>query len=147
YTLEQVAVLVIKRMNVFLVDKEDLLKDVTKVMIELQPKVNNKMKFTSHVLFSKFVEYFMGFPGSVPVVFERATRKLKVYKGPEIKCELKTPYSRRKFMAVEHTRWFLKSGNKEYITFFESNKKKDDLSDSFLMCLNGCARMYKVLRL
>lgn len=113
-----------------------VLSQVEKVYIELQPKVNNKMKFSSHILFSKFVELYASLNLKTQVVFESARRKLQVYKGPPIECTLKTPYSRRKYLGIEHTKRLLKNIEDCTIllTDFNKNKKKDDLADCFLMC-------------
>lgn len=118
----------------FVKNTRETLVKVEKVYIELQPKINNKMKFSSHIIFSKFVEFFRD--GKTSVVFESARNKLKVYKGPDIACNLKTAYSRRKYTGIEHTKKLLArvENGESLLLEFEKNKKKDDLADCFLMC-------------
>jgi len=122
-------------------ETRETLVTVEKVFIELQPKINNKMKFSSHIIFSKFVEFYREFKTSV--VFESARNKLQVYKGPLIECNLKTAYSKRKYTGIEHTKKLLaKVENGEVLLLeFEKNKKKDDLADCFLMCFGKLDRV------
>jgi hypothetical protein len=44
-------------------------------------------------------------------------------------------YADKKRLAIEHTKYFLEKNNTEYIDFFNTHKKKDDLSDSYLQGL------------
>ena len=60
--------------------------------------------------------------------------KLKVYDGPKIVLKVKSKYTIRKKSAIIHSQYFL-DGNKKQLEFFNSNKKKDDLADSFLQAL------------
>jgi hypothetical protein len=60
---------------------------------------------------------------------ENKTIKKETKKTPTLK------YSDKKKIAVEHTKYFLEKYNNEYIQFFNSHKKKDDLSDSYLQGL------------
>ena len=73
-----------------------------------------------------------------------ASNKLKVYKG-DVDSEdmkkinkLKSKYSRNKKLSILHTNLLLKEheyNSKNWCEFFNKNKKKDDLADSFLMIL------------
>lgn len=143
-SLQHIAQCTLTKFGEFLEANLELLSTVDKVLVELQPRVNNKMKFVSHLLFGKLTEALI-IPGNKPlhsIVFERAAKKLQVYKGPEISCHLKNPYDRRKYFGIEHTRWFLSGNlcienNEEHLNFFEATKKKDDLSDAFLMAVNA----------
>jgi hypothetical protein len=117
----------------------EIFDSVTKVLIELQPKVNNKMKLISHLIYGKFVEIYLD--RNVPIRFVKASQKLKVYRGPTIECKLKDSYSRRKRLSIEYTKWFLEKGEcikspEKWMTQFMSNTKKDDLGDVFLMAIN-----------
>ena len=97
--------------------------------------------------------------------FCSASNKLKIYDGPEIVLEKKTrknekikveeiktdemkveetkikkkgsslKYSDKKKLAVEHAKYFLTKDNLNYLDFFNSNTKKDDLADSYLQGL------------
>lgn len=114
---------------------KELLSRVTTVVIEKQPLENRKMQLTSTVVFSHFVRYFTN---TVPVVLLPAYHKLSMYDGPEIVCNLKTLYAKRKFESVEHTKWFLNNrvvDSAPLIKFLDGHKKKDDLCDAFLQGL------------
>ena len=69
------------------------------------------------------------------VQFVSARNKLKYYDGPVIECTLKSKYSRTKFLSKEYTKYYLKDDEKN-LSFFNSNKKKDDLADSFMQGLS-----------
>jgi hypothetical protein len=139
FSLQEIASKVITQMTKLFANYGELFSNVGKVLIELQPKVNNKMKFVSHIVYSKFVEHYMT-SVPVPIRFVRASQKLKAYKGPEVQCKLKTPYAKRKYLSVEYTKWMLDNLNVEDVaawkTIFSKHKKQDDLSDVFLMCIN-----------
>ena len=73
-----------------------------------------------------------------------ASNKLKVYKGDvndeelEKINKLKSKYNRNKKLSILHTKLIVsqhKSNSENWSDFFKSNKKKDDLADSFLMIL------------
>lgn len=137
YLLQEIAEVVIVKLNQILIDYDDLFQNLKKILIELQPKINNKMKFVSHIIYSKFVEYYMGRPTMIR--FVRASQKLKAYKGPVVECKLKSSYSKRKFLSIEYTKWFLieKFCNTIAYDKFMENSKKDDLGDVFLMAINA----------
>ena len=141
-SLQEIAYKVHVCINTFFTLNTSILQDITKVMIELQPRINNKMKFVSHVIFSKMVEYFSNVSQTPKIVFERATKKLQIYKGPYIECTLKNQYSRRKFLGIEHTKRLLYNihEHKEWRERFEHHSKKDDLADCFLMCYGAIMR-------
>jgi hypothetical protein len=60
---------------------------------------------------------------------EKPKKKVKKQKEPTLK------YADKKRLAIEHAKYFLEQNNSQYINFFNSHKKKDDLSDSFLQGL------------
>jgi hypothetical protein len=64
-----------------------------------------------------------------------------IIKEPKKKPTLK--YSDKKKLVIEHTKYFLEKYNNEYIEFFNSHKKKDDLSDSYLQGLYYIAQLNK----
>lgn len=142
YLLQDIARSVLQKVTHIFTENKETMSDVTKVIIELQPKINNKMKLISHLIYGKFVELFLDKPKTT-IRFVRASQKLKAYTGPVVECKLKGAYARRKFLAVQYTNWFL--NNKfneecqEWLTRFQASPKKDDLSDTFLMAINGLA--------
>lgn len=106
---------------------------ITDVVIELQPVLNRKMVMMSHFIYNFFVTFF---ENKVPVKLWPAYHKLSVYNGPLVTCTLKSAYSKRKYLSVEYTKYFLEL--EKYITYkplFMETAKKDDLADSFLMGL------------
>jgi hypothetical protein len=44
-------------------------------------------------------------------------------------------YKDKKKLAIEHAKYFVLKNNPSYIDFFNNNKKKDDLADSYLQGL------------
>lgn len=140
YLLQDIARIVLQQVNQICEKNVELFVQLTQVIIELQPKINNKMKFVSHLIFGKFVELFP----HVSVRFVRAAHKLKAYTGPDMSsdCKLKGAYAKRKWLSIQHTSWFLKSAfhahqHDHWMPFFSSSSKRDDLADCFLMCING----------
>lgn len=69
------------------------------------------------------------------VLFYSPKNKLKIYDGPEVICNLKSKYSQRKKIGVEHTKYFIDKNAIEWKELFNKSKKKDDLADSFLQCI------------
>jgi hypothetical protein len=142
YLLQDITRIVLKKLIEIYESNTEVFSQVTHVLIELQPKINNKMKLISHIIYSKFVEIFMDKP-KVSIRFVRASQKLKAYKGPTVECKLKGAYARRKFLSVEYTKWFLRNefcqneDNQLWLKKFMMHPKKDDLADTFLMAING----------
>lgn len=140
YLLQDIARRVLEKINEIHNEYFSLFSDITKIFIELQPKINNKMKLISHLIYGKFVELYV--ETSVPVRFVRASHKLKAYKGPAVTCNLKTPYAKRKYLSIQYTHWFLNESNQflentKWSHHFNSHSKKDDLGDVFLMAINS----------
>lgn len=109
----------------------------SKIIIELQPRVNNKMKFVSHILYGKFVELT---GNSIPIRFIKGSSKLKVYNGPPIECKLRNAYDKRKRLAIQHATWFLETQFNEeqrnkWLPIFSNSRKMDDLADCLLYTL------------
>jgi len=109
----------------------------TKIIIELQPRVNNKMKFVSHILYGKFVELTNN---TIPIRFIKGSSKLKVYNGPPIECNLRNAYDKRKRLAIQHATWFLETQfnqeeREKWLSQFMTSRKKDDLADCLLYTL------------
>jgi len=104
------------------------------------------------------------------IEFCSASNKLKVYDGPQIILEEKkrkkklveneienqeiipndevkksssVKYADKKRLAIEHAKYYLEK-NIDYKSFFNENKKKDDLSDSFLQGLYFIKKLTKV---
>jgi len=140
YLLQDIAKIVLQRLQVIYDENRDVFDRLTQVIIELQPKLNQKMKFTSHIIYGKLVELF--YEKKTTIRFVRAANKLKAYTGPVIKCNLKGLYAQRKWLSIEYTKWFLenkfsKQEKDRWLNDFMMCVKRDDRADSFLMAING----------
>jgi hypothetical protein len=139
YLLQDIANIVLLKLQQ--IYDEHLLKlSVTSIFIELQPNINRKAVFTSHLIYGKLVELYRN--TNVPIRFVRASQKLKCYTGPDIECKLKGAYAQRKWLSIQYCKWFLenkfsKEQKEKWLPLFESNSKKDDLSDVFCMDINA----------
>jgi hypothetical protein len=73
-----------------------------------------------------------------PIIEEQQTNEQPV---PEQIVEIKEKkgsaikYADKKRLAIEHAKYYLQNQDPKYLEFFNSHKKKDDLSDSFLQGL------------
>jgi hypothetical protein len=139
YLLQDIAKAFIKRVQE-IYDENPIFKKLNTILIELQPKCNAKMLFTSHVLYGKLVELYKD--TDVTIRFVRASQKLKAYTGPEIKCTLKGKYAQRKWLSIQYTKWFLENKfsneqKEKWLPILLEHKKADDLSDCALMAINS----------
>ena len=110
------------------------LLDVDVVLLENQPCLKNPtMKTIQIIIYTYFVINGLHREYSLisKILFISAKNKLSFYDGPFIECKLKSKYSQTKFLGKEYTKYYLKD-NQEKLDFFNSHKKKDDLSDSYL---------------
>ncbi len=143
YLLQDIVLLVVDCLNKLFSNSLFCDDSVSKIFIELQPKINNKMKLISHVIYTKFIEHFCCNKTKHPIIrFISAREKLKtkLYKGEEVLCKLKSDYAQRKHKAVCYTSWFINNLNIhsdfDFKEHFDKHKKKDDLADVFLMAIN-----------
>lgn len=137
YLLQDIAKVFLEKIQE-IYDNNPIFKDLDSIYLELQPKCNPKMLFTSHILYGKFVELYKD--TNVPIRFVRASQKLKAYTGSPIECKLKGKYAQRKYLSVEYGKWFLEN------KFSEEQREKwlstligklDDRFDCFLMGINA----------
>jgi hypothetical protein len=140
YLLQDIARIVLTRLQSIYDTNVDVFSQVSQVLIELQPKVNQKMKFTSHILYGKLVELY--YNTSTTIRFVRAAQKLKAYTGPVIECNLKGSYAKRKWLSIQYSRWFLqqkfvKDECDKWLSHLDNSSKKDDMCDVILMAING----------
>jgi hypothetical protein len=139
YLLQDIAKVVLCKLQE-IYDNNLLNLNITSIIIELQPKINRKAVFTSHIIYGKLVELYKD--SNVPIKFIRASQKLKCYTGPKIECKLKGAYAQRKWLSVEYCKWFLENKFAEEesvncLQIFSMNSKQDDLSDTFCMAINA----------
>jgi hypothetical protein len=137
YLLQDIANTFINRLQEIYNDNIDIFKQLTNILIELQPKCNPKSLFISHILYGKFVEIYKN---TIPIRFIRASQKLKAYTGPPIKCTLKGKYAQRKWLSIKYGEWFLEhkfSKEQRDIWVPTLTGKLDDRHDVLLMCINA----------
>lgn len=134
YSLHELTKKIIKKIGQIIHDNIDIMNSVTSIIIELQPSVNQKMKYTSHVLFVLFTEFYIDKKCSIK--FERASVKLKKFKSEE---KVKNTYKNRKLRGIEYTYRCLENikNSGDYTEFLENKKKRDDLCDAFLLSYNN----------
>jgi hypothetical protein len=130
YSLQELSLKIIKSFEQIIHDNKEILEDVSSVVLELQPNMNPKMKFTSHVLFTLLAKFYTDKKCSIK--FERASVKLKKYKSA---VYIKNTYANRKKRAIEYTTRILNNDikNKEDYRHIVESKKADDLCDAFLL--------------
>ena len=140
YLLQDIAKIVLTKIQEIFNDNKDIFTNVKQILIELQPKINRKAIFTSHLLYGKLVELYK--ETDTTIRFVRASQKLKAYTGPELVCKLKGAYAQRKWLSVQYTKWFLETKfsqdhKEKWLPFVLSHKKADDICDTALMAING----------
>jgi hypothetical protein len=140
YLLQDIAKIVLTKLQSIYDQNIDIFKQIKNIVIELQPKVNQKMKFVSHIIYGKLVELY--YNTNTTVRFVRAAQKLKAYTGPALACTLKGAYAKRKWLSIQYTRWFLEEKftqeqRSTWLNHFLSHKKRDDMGDTYLMAING----------
>lgn len=140
YLLQDIALIVISKMDEIYKQNVEIFSQIDSVIIELQPKMARKMIFVSHIIYGKLVEIFRN--TKTTVRFVRASQKLKAYTGPVIECKLKGSYAKRKWLSIQYTLWFLQNKmsieqRESWFDRFLLHNKRDDLSDCYLMCING----------
>ena len=101
--------------------------DATTVVIEKQPDRNRGMKAVENLLHA----YFLIKNGERNVVIWDARHKI-----PDVAGAGKARYAQRKKTSIERARKFIEGVNKEWIPFFDSHKKKDDLADTVMQALS-----------
>ena len=146
YLLQDIAKTFITRVQ-DIYNENSVFKELDTILIELQPKCNPKMLFTSHVLYTKLVELYKD--TNVTIKFVRASQKLKAYTGPVIVCPLKGAYAKRKWLGVKYGYWFLEnifSKEQRDIWIPTLTGKLDDRMDCLLMAINGISGIPKKKR-
>jgi Poxvirus A22 protein len=101
--------------------------DATTVVIEKQPGQNKGMKGIEHLLHTYFLV-----KGKDVVIWDAR------FKVPDCAGTGKAMYAKRKAAAVKRAREFIAGDgpNKEWVSFFDGHKKKDDLADTVMQALS-----------
>lgn len=105
-------------------DKPWILEAQT-VLIEKQPDRNRGMKGIEHLLHTYFLV-----KGKNVVIWDAR------HKIPDVAGEGKAMYAKRKKVSIERAREFITGTNTEWVQFFDSHKKKDDLADTVMQALS-----------
>jgi len=97
------------------------------VVIEKQPETNKGMKSVEHLLHTYFLI------NNKDVVIWDARHKI-----PDIAGAGKARYTERKKASIERARKFIEviGPNRDWVSFFDSHKKKDDLADTVMQALS-----------
>jgi hypothetical protein len=141
YLLQTIAQVFIQKIQDIYNKEIDIFSKLTSIIIELQPKINPKMKFVSHILYGKLVELYKDV--NIPIRFVRASQKLKAcYEGPDLICKLKGDYAQRKWKSIEYAKWFLENKFIEeqkliWLPILKSDTHMADRSDTLNMCINA----------
>lgn len=125
--------------NLLLIEKLDSLNigNIDYVLIEQQPVANQRMKNISLCLFNYFAIRGISDRNEnkiKDILFISPKNKLKCYDGPAVEIKSKNQYTKRKKLAIEYCKYFLKDHIND-LNFFNSLKKKDDAADCFLQGL------------
>jgi hypothetical protein len=140
YLLQDIAKVVLSKIQQIYDENSELFSLLTGIVIELQPKINQKMKFISHIIYGKLTDLLAN--TATTIRFVRAAQKLKAYTGPFIECKLKSAYAKRKWLSVKYTEWFLNNKfsveqRERWLPFLSNHSKADDLCDTILMAINA----------
>jgi len=123
-------------------------KKIDLVLIENQPCLKNpQMKSIQMIIYSYFM--IKGVLNENSQINEikliSASKKLDVYNGPVIECNLKSKYSKTKKLSILYTKYILEfKKDEQNLGQFNSNKKKDDLADCYLQGLYFIKKNWKV---
>ena len=142
YLLQDLADIVLQRLQEIYDTHKEIFTQLKGIVIELQPKINQKMKFTSHLIYGKLVELYRG--TKCTIRFVRASQKLKAYTGEplEAKCPRKGDYAKRKWLSIQYCTWFLENKfcqaeRDKWLPILKDHKKQDDASDTFLFSVQA----------
>jgi len=110
---------------------------VSSVILEQQPNKNQKMKAVCTALEAYFIIRYQLTHSDVKLTITtlHAKNKLLLYHGAPIQTPLKG-YAKRKYLAQRHVEYFLKRAPTVLNSFYFSQKKRDDLADSFLYAIS-----------
>ena len=141
YLIQDIARIVLSKITEIHSENKVVFSSISKVFIENQPKINNKMKIVSTLILGKLTELL---DNSVAIRFISATNKLKIGNivcSDASKDGTRGPkgYNNRKKLSVEYTRSFLKNNKvkdtETWSRHFENRKKLNDMADSLGFCI------------
>lgn len=119
-----------EKLILLLMDHFDNNLEIDYILIENQPsKATSIIKHISIILFSYFNILRIQYGNIKKVQLISAKNKLKDYYTKNMS------YIERKKLSINITNKFINEYYKDYVDFFNSQSKKDDLSDCFLYCM------------
>jgi len=131
--------------NVATNNNQNKFQDVDEIIIENQPCMKNPiMKSIQIIIFTYFNIKKKNEQKIKKVRLVSPRTKCNCYDGPDDLFDfshIKSKYTQRKKKAVECCRYMIKN-NQTLLEFFNSYKKKDDLADSYLLCLTYIKKYY-----
>tara|TARA_B110000967_G_C18779998_1_gene507748 strand:- start:421 stop:1104 length:684 start_codon:yes stop_codon:yes gene_type:complete len=118
-------------------DEKKQFLNVDTVCIENQPALKNPtMKSVQMLLYSYFLVNGVTTDKLVSdIQMINARNKLKVYHGPEVKCDITDKYKQNKYLAIKYCDYMIKENihiDSCFHKLYDNSKKKDDLSDAYL---------------
>jgi hypothetical protein len=129
--------------------RKEILLNVDTVLIEKQPSFNPKMRIIAGCLQTYFfIRGVVDSDQKIKVIkFYSPKNKLKCYNSKE---PLEIPeggnkYAQTKKAGIVICEKLLMDSNQDFLAFFKSNKKRDDLADSYLQGLTYYLQLNKML--
>lgn len=143
YTPFEIQINLVKTLNQY-----PELHDVDYIFIENQPKHNIPMKAFASSVFTYFTK--AGYvdkenPRIKCISYMSATQKINNIPliGEKYISTKTDPYKARKDAAIEYCHRYCTKYMPHKLPYFESHRKQDDLSDSYLMCISGIWDIHK----
>ena len=115
-------------------ENEDDILNVDQVFIENQPVYKNPVMKSIQMILYTYYLMNMDKNNIQKVDLLNATEKMKVYKGPEIVCNIKDIHARNKYLSKEYCKYFLQD-QPESLEYFDTFKKQDDVADTYLQAM------------
>ena len=140
--LQDIAIVVLEKINQIYIEHKELFDKLGIVLIEKQPRINQKMSFISNLIFGKFCELLKG---GTNIKFVSAGSKAKLFKtigdtGGNMKGS--KGYKNRKNKSIEYALDFITCNKmNNCIEMFNNSKKRDDLSDTLAYCVAELIRI------
>ncbi|MDD4938250.1 MAG: hypothetical protein PHX34_04540 [Candidatus Shapirobacteria bacterium] len=141
YSIQELALIVLTKLDNIVKDNLELFENIDKILIEKQPKVNQKMQIISHLILGKFTEILK--EQKTKIKFVSASKKGILFDGKDsnITGTLKGTkgYSNRKNASIEYGTRFLNSDKLVDSDIWrlkvDSFIKFDDINDCICYCI------------
>ena len=137
HSMQELAIVIIQKIEEMYENHKSVFDKISKILIELQPQFNPKMGFASHIIYGKFIDILRN-NANLEIKFVRATQKSKVFAAqcPDIICDVKNAYAKRKQLSIKYATWFLSNhiSDPSWNDRFDLCLKRDDLADTLCYC-------------